>query len=49
MVIFGADLHGSPQAACLGICTAGTLVLGLFPGLVLRFADLPDLTGAFGR
>jgi len=37
-----------PIWAALGICTVGTLVLGLFPGLVLRFADLPDLTGAFG-
>jgi NADH-quinone oxidoreductase subunit N len=38
-----------PIWAALGICTIGTLVLGLFPGLVMRFADLPDLTGAFGR
>ena len=27
---------------------AGTIVLGLLPGLVLRFGDLRDLTGAFG-
>ena len=26
----------------------GTVVLGILPGLVLRFADLQDLTGAFG-
>jgi NADH-quinone oxidoreductase subunit N len=37
-----------PIWAALGICAVGTLVLGLFPGLVLRFADLQDLTGAFG-
>ena len=37
-----------PIWAALGICTVGTIVLGLFPGLVMRFADLPDLTGAFG-
>ena len=37
-----------PVAAALGICAAGTLVLGLLPGLVLRFADLEDLTGALG-
>ena len=38
-----------PVWAALGICAAGTLVLGLLPGLVLRFADLSDLTSAFGR
>ena len=38
-----------PVWAALGICAAGTLVLGLIPGLVLRFADLPDLTSAFGK
>ena len=43
---FPADLW--PKVAALGICGAGTLVLGLFPGIVLRFADLSDLTGAFG-
>ena len=32
----------------LGITTVATLVLGVFPGLVLRFGDLRDLTGAFG-
>ncbi len=38
-----------PVAAALGICAAGTVVLGILPGLVLRFADLQDLNGAFGR
>ncbi len=38
-----------PVWAALGICAAGTFVLGLMPGLVMRFADLPDLTSAFGR
>jgi NADH-quinone oxidoreductase subunit N len=33
----------------LGITAGGTVVLGILPGLVLRFADLPDLTGALGR
>jgi NADH-quinone oxidoreductase subunit N len=37
-----------PVWLALGICAAGTIVLGLAPGLVLRFADLPDLTSAFG-
>jgi NADH-quinone oxidoreductase subunit N len=37
----------SPVWAALGICGIGTLVLGVFPGLVTRFADLADLTGAF--
>jgi len=35
-----------PQSvmAALGICAAGTVVLGVMPSLVLRFADLVDLT-----
>ena len=37
-----------PIWVALGICSIGTLVLGILPGLVLRFADLEDLTGAFG-
>ena len=37
-----------PVALALGITAGGTLLLGILPGLVLRFADLPDLTGAFG-
>lgn len=35
--------------AALGITAVGTLVLGVLPGLVLRFGDLQDLTGALGR
>ena len=38
----------SPIAAALGITAAGTIVLGVLPGLVLRFGDLQDLTGALG-
>jgi NADH-quinone oxidoreductase subunit N len=38
----------APIAAALAITAAGTLVLGVLPGLVLRFADLSDLTGALG-
>lgn len=38
-----------PIRLALGLCAAGTIVLGVLPGLVLRFADLQDLTGAFGR
>ncbi len=37
-----------PITAALAICAAGTIVLGIYPSLVLRFADLPDLTSAFG-
>ncbi len=37
-----------PIWLALGICSIGTVVLGILPGLVLRFADLEDLTGAFG-
>ncbi|HUF99203.1 MAG TPA: NADH-quinone oxidoreductase subunit N [Ilumatobacter sp.] len=37
-----------PVAVALGICAAGTMVLGILPGLVLRFADIQDLTGALG-
>ena len=38
----------APIWAALGITAAATLVLGIFPGLVLRFGDLQDLTGALG-
>jgi NADH-quinone oxidoreductase subunit N len=38
----------APISAALAITAAGTLVLGVLPGLVLRFADLDDLTGALG-
>jgi NADH-quinone oxidoreductase subunit N len=47
----GAIPIATPQPVwvALGICAAGTIVLGVIPGLVLQFADLPDLTSAFGR
>src|SRR5829696_5507781 len=38
-----------PISVALGITTAGTILLGVLPGLVMRFADLEDLTGALGR
>jgi NADH-quinone oxidoreductase subunit N len=38
-----------PIRLALGLCAAGTIVLGVLPGLVLRFADVTDLTAAFGR
>jgi NADH-quinone oxidoreductase subunit N len=38
-----------PIAAALAITMGGTIVLGVLPGLVMRFADLQDLTGALGR
>ena len=34
--------------AALVITTVGTLAFGILPGLVMRFGDLVDLTGAFG-
>jgi NADH-quinone oxidoreductase subunit N len=37
-----------PITAALAITAAGTLVLGVLPGLVMRFADIGDLTGALG-
>ena len=37
-----------PVVAALAITAAGTLVLGVLPGLVMRFADIGDLTGALG-
>ena len=37
-----------PVWAALAITGAGTLVLGVLPGLVMRFADIGDLTGALG-
>jgi NADH-quinone oxidoreductase subunit N len=36
----------APVTTALVITAAGTVVLGVIPGLVLRFADLQDLTGA---
>ncbi len=38
----------APIVAALGITAVGTLVLGVFPGLVARFGDIQDLTGALG-
>ena len=38
-----------PIMAALTITTAGMIVLGVLPGLVMRFADLEDLSGALGR
>jgi NADH-quinone oxidoreductase subunit N len=35
--------------AALGITCAATIVLGVLPGLVSRYGDLSDLTGALGR
>ncbi len=47
----GAVELDAPQPiwVALGICAAGTIVLGVLPQMVLRFADLRDLTGAFGK
>lgn len=39
----------SSLVAAMVITTAGTVVFGVLPGVVLRFGDLADLTGAFGR
>ena len=36
-------------AAALAITGVATLVLGVLPGTVMRFGDLSDLVGAFGR
>ena len=37
-----------PVSAALVITTAGMLVVGVLPGLVMHFADLQDLSGALG-
>jgi NADH-quinone oxidoreductase subunit N len=37
-----------PVSAALVITTAGMLVVGVLPGLVMHFADLKDLSGALG-
>jgi NADH-quinone oxidoreductase subunit N len=37
-----------PVAAALAITSLGTVVLGIVPGLVMRFGDLNDLVGALG-
>jgi NADH-quinone oxidoreductase subunit N len=39
----------APISAALLITAAGTIVLGVLPGLVMRFANLNDLTGALGQ
>ena len=41
-------MTASLQAA-LAITVTATIVLGVLPGLVSRYGDLTDLTGAFGR
>jgi len=33
----------APIATVIGICGVGTLVLGVFPAIVMRFADYDDL------
>jgi NADH-quinone oxidoreductase subunit N len=38
----------APITAALGITAAGTILLGVLPGLVSRFGDVQDLTGALG-
>ncbi|MEY4607376.1 MAG: NADH-quinone oxidoreductase subunit [Actinomycetota bacterium] len=38
----------APVTAALVLCCAATVILGVLPGLVARFGDLADLTGAFG-
>lgn len=37
-----------PIVAALGITVIGTIVVGVLPGLVARFGELQDLTGALG-
>lgn len=37
-----------PLVAALTITGVATLVMGVLPGLITRFGDLSDLTGAFG-
>jgi NADH-quinone oxidoreductase subunit N len=37
-----------PVGAALVITTAGMIVVGVLPGLVMHFADLKDLSGALG-
>ena len=39
----------SSLLAALGICGAATLLLGVLPGIVLRFGDLSTITGALGK
>ena len=39
----------SSLVAAMTISVIGTLLFGILPGTILRFGDLVDLTGAFGR
>lgn len=44
-----APIHTpQPIMAALGITVVGTIVVGVLPGLVARFGELQDLTGALG-
>ena len=45
------ETKSTPAAlqAALVITVATTIVLGVVPGLVGRYGELSDLTGAFGR
>lgn len=38
----------APIVAALGITVLGTLIIGVFPGLLARFGEINDLTGALG-
>jgi NADH-quinone oxidoreductase subunit N len=38
----------APIMAALGITVLGTIVIGVLPGLLARFGDVGDLTGALG-
>jgi NADH-quinone oxidoreductase subunit N len=38
----------APIVAALGITVLGTLLVGVFPGLLARFGEINDLTGALG-
>jgi hypothetical protein len=41
-------IHSSLGVA-LGITGLATVVLGVFPGLVIHFGDIAGLAGAFGN
>ncbi len=38
----------APISAALVITVVGTLIIGVFPGLLARFGEINDLTGALG-
>ncbi len=38
----------APISAAIGITVIGTIVVGVLPGLLSRFGDISDLTGALG-